>query len=485
MFELLSPSDGPAESARGAAERLWPQLTQKAAPSAFCVPHFGQNTDCISAFEYKSKPEKALRRQETYGGPPSDLSSHGGLNKPFGQAELYSQPFHLPTLVLEAACLSKSHIPLDVRESCARGFKQAAAISLMEVRRWWLLLLFSTVATLFAYPLLPSNAASGDGITLQTFASPSQVLETQNFTLTALISNTGKANATALQICLIAPPHWNSSLQGSTPTVPKLNTNPCVQYSSSASSASVRSSLGYSLLPLQPNGTEFLQFQVNVPPGTPAGQYTLFLLVSSSVGNAQESLSIQSSTPASLPLGGVLIPVSLALILLPGFMTLIIAFWMNKALSSSWQSGVAIALLSFAFGYAEWAYFSDGFPSENPLSSTQILTLDPTTIGPLNVAFVLIWSVGIGLLLGAGFYGGNVLRGFVGDAAQQLATKIQEPAKRLHRHQRADLETRARGQRQERNRLQRRRLDPSSRSDRGSQSSATGQLGDIRASARF
>jgi len=283
------------------------------------------------------------------------------------------------------------------------------------------------MAALLALPLAPSRAAAGGAISVTVFASPTQVLETQNVTMTALLSNAGKVNATAVQICLIAPPHWNASLQGSSPIKPEQNSSGCVQYSSSASSrASARSSASFTLPVLQGNETEFLQFQVKVPAGTPAGPYTLLLLAASPEGDAQGNAVVQSQAPASLPFGSVLIPVSLALILFPGFLTLAVAFWMNKALSTSWQTSVIIALLSFAFGYAEWAYFSNGVPSESPLSSTQILTLDPTVIQPLNVVFVVVWSLGIGLLLGATFYFANVGRGFAGDQAEGLTNRIQD-----------------------------------------------------------
>ena len=268
----------------------------------------------------------------------------------------------------------------------------------------------------------PTSTAGTGGISVRAFATPTQVLETQNFTVTVLVSNNGKLDASGVSTCLIAPGGWDFILRTSSPGKVTLVPNVCPQ---SGASLSSRSSMGYSIGSLQSNRTEFLSFEVHVPAGTPAGTYSVVLLATSALGDSQGLTTIQSEVPANLPFGGVLIPVSLALILLPGFLTIAIALWIIKALSSSWQTSIAIALLSFAFGYGEWSYLSHGWPSQVPLSSANILTLDLTTISLPDVGSVLLWSVGLGFLLGLIFYGTNFLRAKIEEFGGYLATRWQ------------------------------------------------------------
>lgn len=152
--------------------------------------------------------------------------------------------------------------------------------------------------------------------------------------------------------------------------------------------------------PLRSNETEFMQFTVNVPKGTTPGSYTLFALVNSTTSNAQGTLVMTVQSQASLPLGGAQIPVSLILILLPGFVTVLIILWLNGALNSSWQTGLVAVLFSVFFGVVEWMYFFQGRPSFHGISASIIFNLDPSILPRSYFESVGIWSIIIGFGVG-------------------------------------------------------------------------------------
>jgi hypothetical protein len=233
--------------------------------------------------------------------------------------------------------------------------------------------------------------------------------------MTVLVSNTGMENTTSLGVCLVYPNRWTLFPEGSMPYALNATKEGLLLPPSSAGTVHDQNS-AFTLSPLQSNETEFMQFTVNVPIGTTPGSYTLFALVNSTTSNAQGTLVMTVQSQASLPLGGVLIPVSLVLILLPGFVTVLIILWMNRALSSSWQTGLVAVLFSLFFGVTEWMHFFQEIPSLHGISASIIFNLDPSIIPLTYFEWVGIWSIIIGFVAGGLVLGLILLRNWIADA---------------------------------------------------------------------
>jgi len=290
--------------------------------------------------------------------------------------------------------------------------------------RMLLAILFAVALPLLAFPMAGVNAASESSLKINMTASPPQVTEQQVFTLTVLVSNMGKMNTTSLELCLVYPTTWTLTPESSTPNVLNSAKSGCLHVIPYTGPPLPSGHLPYrpylnstfTLSPLQSNVTEFVQFLVVVPPGASPGSYTLFALLNSTSGNAYGSLAMPIQSQASLPLGGVLVPVSLILLLLPGFVTILIILWINRALSTSWQTGLVAALFSLFFGVAEWMYFTQFPPTPTGISANRIFNLDPSTL-PLTYYFwVGVWSLVIGFLAGGGvlllIHGRNSISGW-------------------------------------------------------------------------
>ena len=273
----------------------------------------------------------------------------------------------------------------------------------MEGRSKKLAILLLAVLPLLAVPIVGVSGASGSSLAVKVIASPTQVTEAQNFTMTVLISNNGKLNATGLGVCLVVPASWKLTLEGTTPSLLSPGTGCLLTQSSSES-------FSYTLSRLLTNQTELAQFAIGVPPGTSGGTYTLFVLLTSTTGNAQGNLVMTVQGLANLPLGSVLIPVSMILILLPGFVTVIIILWLKRSLSANWQTGLVAVFIAFFFGMIEWSFFTQPVPSFNRLTSTQLLNLDPTIIPTVQFVWVGIWAIILGLLVGFALIGVDVAR---------------------------------------------------------------------------
>jgi hypothetical protein len=199
------------------------------------------------------------------------------------------------------------------------------------------------------------------------FASPTQVQAGQNFSILVLITNVGRVGLSDINASLVVPSGW-------TP-FPSSNL--------------------FSQLPA--NGTEFLEYHVAVPNSAQGGSYTILLLANSASASAQQSLSVTvNQNLTTLPIAGGQIPVSLVLILIPGFITTVLVSWaFGLKMDSTLQTG----LISFVLGSLEW--FLGPWPFGNLLQGPNILSLNPAMLSWRQLGSVAVWVliVSVGILV--------------------------------------------------------------------------------------
>jgi len=235
------------------------------------------------------------------------------------------------------------------------------------------------------------GSASARGVTVKVIASPKQVQENQNVTLTASIENVGNPTFASFNATVIIPRGWSQSLH---------------RPQALGSVAYVLGKAGsgnYSLGSMALNQTFILQVDVKVPAGTPAGNYTVFVITnpkSPGIGQTSTTVAVSVVGPSALPLGGAAVPVSLILILLPGFVTLMLVLWViGRSIDLTWQAGLAATLLSFFVGFLEWSLGAIPFGGASNLVGT-ILNLDLFTISIQEIALVAFLAVVFGIVGG-------------------------------------------------------------------------------------
>ena len=214
--------------------------------------------------------------------------------------------------------------------------------------------------------LVCASSPLDPAVSVQVFSSPTQVQTTQRFEVLVAVSNGGKATLSNLSVLLVVPPGWTENL----------------------TSAETRQ--------LVANQSELVHYNVTVASSATLGSYTLVALANSTSASAQGNISITvQANPTTIPIAGGQIPVSLVMILIPGFLTLGLVQWIRgKGLDSAWQTG----LLSFLLGSLEW-YFGP-WPLLGPLLQATFLNLTPASVTTLEYGYVVLWLLAIGVAAG-------------------------------------------------------------------------------------
>lgn len=234
------------------------------------------------------------------------------------------------------------------------------------------ILLLSLVVAV-SLQLTPSALASS-GISVKLYASPAQVQGGQSFEVLVSVSNGGATAVSGLSVNLVVPTspvRWNYTL------------------------------LGVGSSQLGANQTELVRYRVSVPASALVGSYTLLAVANTTSSSSEGNTTVQvQSNPTTIPIGGGQIPVSLILILAPGFFMFGIIQWIRgKQLDSAWQA----SLLSFFFGSVAW--FLGPWPAGPPLQ-LDLLNINPATMTTTQVVEVGAWAVIVGIIAGAAFLGG-------------------------------------------------------------------------------